>query len=128
LASDTDPMGENVSFQYDNCDCLIGLSDNGNGSGTGPGSRVTSYGRDALHRITSVTDPLSHVTSFGYDPVGNPLTMTDALSHVTSYGYDELNRLTSVTVSPSTGTNLVTTYGYGGKGDAALFPESAAAL
>ncbi len=117
LASETDPMGENVSYQYDNCDCLSDVSDNGISPGNGPSARVTSYGRDALHRITSITDPLSDTTSFGYDPVGNQTTVTDALGHVTSDGYDELNRLTSVTVSPAPGVNLTTTYGYDENGN-----------
>ena len=117
LASQTDPMQENITYEYDNCDCLDAVSDNGTSSGNGPNSRVTSFGLDPLHRITSVTDPLSDVTSFGYDPVGNRVTVTDALSHLTSYGFDELNRLTNVTVSPSTGVNLTTAFGYDENGN-----------
>ena len=41
--------------------------------------------RDALNRVTRITDPLQGVTVFSYDPNGNLLSLTDARGNVTSY-------------------------------------------
>lgn len=93
----------------------------------------TSYGWDALNRLTSVTDPIGAPWSYQYDTLsrrtaaqdpdagpsaytydaaGRMLTRTDARSAVTTFIYDRLSRVTSQTVAPSVGSSEVTTSTY----------------
>jgi len=73
------------------------------------------YQRDALHRVTGVTDALNNTTTYGYDAVGNQTSITDPLGHTTSYAYNTMNRVTGVTDA----LNNTTTYGYDAAGNLA---------
>lgn len=66
---------------------------------------TTSYGYDALRRLTSVNG-----TTFEYDALG--LLTYEHLSNsvTTSYGYDDLNRLTNIT--QQLGNTLIGSYVY----------------
>jgi len=63
-----------------------------------PLSRTTTYGYDALDRLTSVnySDPATSDVTYGYDATGNRTAMTDGTG-ATSYTYDESDQLLSVT-------------------------------
>ncbi|HEY8154555.1 MAG TPA: DUF6531 domain-containing protein, partial [Myxococcota bacterium] len=60
--------------------------------------RTTSFGWDALRRLTSVTDAATpaSTTTFVYDAVGNRTKITDALNRVTNFVYDDADRLIQV--------------------------------
>ena len=63
----------------------------------------TTYGYDALDRVTWSKDPKLRTTSFGYDAGGNRTTVTNAASDVTTYRYDAANHLVGTDYS-SAGT------------------------
>jgi YD repeat-containing protein len=58
---------------------------------------TTTYGYDALNRLSWTQDARGKVTAYVYDAVGNRSVMTDANNRVTLYGYDPLNRQTAIT-------------------------------
>jgi RHS repeat-associated protein len=57
-----------------------------------PLGQKTVYTRDALDRITLLTDAINGVTQFGYDANSNLLTVTDAKSQQTVYTPNNMNR------------------------------------
>ena len=63
-----------------------------------PLGKTTTYGYDALNRLTSVgySDGTTPNVSYGYDADGNRTSMADGTGS-TTYSYDEARRLTSVT-------------------------------
>ena len=63
-----------------------------------PLGRTTTFGYDALNRLTSLTysDGVTPTVSYTYDAHGNRTGMTDGVGS-TSYTYDEQDRLLSVT-------------------------------
>src|SRR5207245_11714368 len=69
-------------------------------------SKMTSYGYDALARVTSITDPLNRTTTSTYDGVGNLLTITDPRNQTTTYTYDAANELTSISYSDGRTPNV----------------------
>ncbi len=81
--------------------------------GGGSSGETTSYQRDALHRVVSMTDPMGNTTTYSYDKDGNQTSITDANGHATTYAYNALNKLTSVTDT----LGNTTTYGYDDSGD-----------
>lgn len=70
---------------------------------------VTSFGYDALSRLTSETDPLTHVTTYGFDGVGNRTSLLDTNGTTTTFGYDALNRPTGI-VYPAPDPAVTFTY------------------
>jgi len=77
-----------VSFNYDQQDDLIGMSDV-------LGSSAYSY--DALHRLVSQTDAQGFVIGYSYDPAGNLASLTYPGNKTVSYTYDALNQIKTVT-------------------------------
>jgi YD repeat-containing protein len=96
---------------------------------------VTSFGYDALGRLTSVRQDVPGaspiVTTYGYDDRGNRTSVTDANDHLTTFEYDRANRLTKETTPITTvtqftyyadgsretktdGKGQITTYSYNG--------------
>jgi YD repeat-containing protein len=77
-------------------------------------SANTTYGYDALSRLSTVTQTLAGatggqiVTSYGYDVQDNLTRVTDPNGNVTTYVYDDFHRLNSQS-SPVSGS---TTYTY----------------
>jgi RHS repeat-associated protein len=65
---------------------------------TNPQVVVTSYGYDALNRLTQVTEgyggSVSRTSTVIYDAAGNVLSTTDPFVGTTSYAYDADNRVT----------------------------------
>lgn len=129
LADSYDPNGNLVHSEdglliqrkqsYDALNRLKDTIDNYNGVDTATQNTLTSVTRDALDRVTAVTDPNSLVTQYTYDGLsnltalqspdsgtsggttgdlhdtaGNLTQHTDARNVVTQYTYDALNRLT----------------------------------
>lgn len=59
--------------------------------------RTTTYGRDALGRVTTVTDALGNRERMSYDAMGRLVSRTDADGYVTSFGFDAAGRANDVT-------------------------------
>jgi len=76
-----------VSFTYDAASQRTVMVD---GMGT------TSWGYDALGRVTSVTDPFGGTVGYGYDAVGNRTALTYPDGKNVGYTYDPGDRLTQV--------------------------------
>ncbi|MGH7484856.1 MAG: hypothetical protein ACREMY_04505, partial [bacterium] len=80
----------------------------------------TTYGYDALGRVSSVTDPLGHATAYTYDALGRVLTVTlpkpsvgSALDFTTTYSYDNFDSASGLTFTNVTDPNgIVTKQGY----------------
>jgi YD repeat-containing protein len=66
--------------------------------------QATQYTYDQESRVTQVTYPDGSTVAYSYDPAGNLLTMHDSTGWQI-YGYDALDRLTSVTCSPTDNVN-----------------------
>jgi RHS repeat-associated protein len=90
------PDGREITYTYNANNQILTM--------TSPGG-TTSYGYDALSRLTSVNG-----TTFEYDALG--LLTDEHLSNgvTTSYGYDDLNRLTNIT--QQLGSTLIGSYAY----------------
>ncbi|MNB90640.1 tRNA nuclease WapA precursor [compost metagenome] len=103
----TNSKGSNVlssfSYGYDNNGNIVSTSEvRSNGA-----VQKTSYGYDALNRLTSITRPDGGSTTYTYDVRGNRQTLSDTSSASldmtdTSYTYDLFNTLTTVTKGSST--------------------------
>lgn len=65
-------------------------------------SHSSSYGYDALNRLSQITDALNGVTDFAYDAQDQLTQVTDPKRLSTAYGVDGLGQLKQ-TVSPDTG-------------------------
>jgi YD repeat-containing protein len=76
-------------------------------SKTDPRNITTSYGYDAVGRLTSVTFP-GGSNSYAYDDAGRRTSMRDATG-TTTWGYDNANRTTSVAQPAGTLTTATTT-------------------
>jgi RHS repeat-associated protein len=82
----TDPRGNRTQYEYD-------ISPSG----------VPIPGRGLVTKITYMDDPHGPVSqSFTYDVYGNKLSETNELTKTTHYFYDDYNRLTKVTLPPTT--------------------------
>ena len=98
----TSPAGRVWTYSYDPNGNRTQMVD-ANGNATPQvGDGQTTYGYDALNRLTSInySDATPDV-SFQYDGDGNRTRMTDGSGQET-YGYDALNRLTSVSRGANT--------------------------
>jgi len=108
------PLGDTTSYGYDAIGRLSATTDpRGNATGADPSAYQTTRTYDLLDRVTSETDAEGAKTVYAYDRVGNLLTVTNPLGRTTSYGYDALNRLLTVTAPDST----VTRYDYDAAGN-----------
>jgi RHS repeat-associated protein len=138
LTSIAYPNGVTSTLGYDNANRLTSIT-HANGAGTlesisyvlnaagmresmTDGSGQTTWGYDALDRLTSASYPNGDAVSYGYDAVGNRTSLTingntttntfdaaDRLtaSGTTTYGYDANGNQTSTTVG-----GVTTTYSY----------------
>jgi RHS repeat-associated protein len=68
----------------------------GNVSGA-TGNWSTVYDRDALGRVTKVTDPRGVIATTTYDDFGRVATVKDARNHVTSLAYDNAGHVITIT-------------------------------
>ena len=105
-------------YTYDAANQLVsearGMSPSA-GCGSAPGSARTSFGYDALGRLTSVNYPdASPDVSMTYDANGNLLTANRGVSAWT-YVYDVMNQLVSETLVVD-GRSYGTSYGYASDG------------
>jgi RHS repeat-associated protein len=78
-----------VNFTYDTRDNLVGMAD---------GIGDTTYGYDALNRLTTQTDPHGLTVGYAYDEAGNLTTLTYPGGNTVTYTYDALNRVETVTI------------------------------
>ena len=68
----------------------------------GPGGLVHSaspsvvFTRDALGRITTITDPLGHTLTYTYDGAGDLVAVTDQEGHTTRYTCDATHKLVAI--------------------------------
>jgi RHS repeat-associated protein len=89
---------------------VLGYDADGNLISSTPasGNRATTYGYDALGRLTTQTDPVSATesinVSYGYDAAGDRTRFTDGRGNSTTYTVNTLGLLEKV-VEPSTTAN-----------------------
>jgi RHS repeat-associated protein len=87
LATRTDPLLKDESYQYDPAGNLTQFTDRKN--------QITTYAYDALNRRTSATYADTSTTTYTYDK-GNRLTqINDSIAGTITRTYDGLDRLTS---------------------------------
>ena len=70
---------------------------------------ITTYGYDALNRVTSKSDPLTNTWSYTYDLAGNRISATDAKNQIIQYTYDAGGQLTGINY-PGTEPDVTFTY------------------
>ncbi|MBI5196253.1 MAG: transglutaminase [Nitrospirae bacterium] len=116
----TYPDSSTVHFTYDQYDQLTGMQEAIGSSSYGYDAvgRLTSqtdangfavaYGYDAAGNLTSITYPGNKTVNYTYDALNRLKTVTNWLSQTATYNYDDAGRLTSLTNFNGT----VTTYGY----------------
>ena len=101
----TDPIGNSVSFGYD---------DVGNKTSVIDGKlNSTSFVYDKRNLLTKVTDAKLNDTLYGYDNAGNRTTVTDARNKVTQYEYNEFNQVSRI-INP---LNQIIGFGYDKNGN-----------
>jgi RHS repeat-associated protein len=88
LISVTNPLNDQVSFEYNTAGQMISMND-----GMDHLTRWSYNGAD----LVSLTNPLGHVSSRFVDAVGRPISTTDALGHVNKFTYDVLNQVVQAT-------------------------------
>jgi RHS repeat-associated protein len=69
--------------------------------------RITTIERDALRRVTSITDPLMRPTIFHWCNCGGLHDMTDPLMHVTTWNRDLQGRVLSKVLADGTHSDYV---------------------
>ena len=110
LAKVTDPLGNETAYSYDVCDHLIEIRQYGETLGVDADHsahqtldedlqkvrqhnakdricHVTSYERDLMGRVISVTDDQSQKEKYTYSPKGELLSKIDQDGYLTKYGY-----------------------------------------
>ncbi len=111
--------------------------DSATGAFAGTPIRAQTFGYDANARLTQEnnykdaqllawlsnnTSPATQANTYGYDVVGNRSTktvVTPAGTENTAYVYDSNDRLTTETLSTTTGSTVVTSYTWDGNGNQA---------
>jgi RHS repeat-associated protein len=130
LVQSGDGLGIQRKNTLDALDRLASIVENYNGSDASTKNTTITVSRDALDRVTQITDPSSLVTHYSYDGLddqtglqspdtgsssdtfdaaGNRLTHTDAKGVVSTSTYDALNRVLTVSFADTT---LNVTYQY----------------
>ncbi|MCK5493316.1 MAG: RHS repeat protein, partial [Candidatus Omnitrophica bacterium] len=85
VMSETDPLGNKVSYTYEQFGNMISQTDaKGNSS-------VFSY--DASGNMTSKKDEMGNAWQYTYDSIGNMLNETDPLGNTVTYQYNKLDLL-----------------------------------
>jgi len=99
LTAVVSPTQQRWTYEYDAAGNLAKMVDAGGNATPDPGDRTTTYGYDALNRLTTInySDATSDVI-LAYDANSNRTAMTDGAGSET-YTYDTLDRLTGVTRS-----------------------------
>ncbi|HKQ04260.1 MAG TPA: LamG-like jellyroll fold domain-containing protein, partial [Blastocatellia bacterium] len=118
LLSKATPEGT-LSYTYDSGGNLLTLSSN-HADGVS-----TSYGYDALNRLSTVTDnapavgtrPATGVASYSYDAAGNLSVYVYPNQVQTAYTYNSLNRLTDMSISKAGATIASYSYTLGAAGN-----------
>ena len=95
-----DPLGNETHYNYDMLDQLIEVRQLGEVDGTdgvevdlkqvnylNEASRITTYKRDLLGQVTSVTDALGQSEHYTYSPIGQLIEKIDKDGFTTEYGY-----------------------------------------
>jgi RHS repeat-associated protein len=94
LPVSSNPKSEIEKPKLDDLDPIYTYDLNGNRVSMIDPTGLTTYGYDALNRLTSITNNKGHVTSFTYDALSRRTSMTHANGVVTSYSYDTASQLT----------------------------------
>lgn len=107
----TEPTGYLTAYTYDLMDNLIRIDQEGNQQGNQSQWRTYQWSYDPRGRLVYKTSPEAGTTCYGtvsgsscneqYDADGNALGTTDQLGNYLQYGYDYLDRMTSMTATPS---------------------------
>jgi RHS repeat-associated protein len=91
VLTQTNPLGDSVSYTYDKNDGVVTVTDFNGGA--------SSVKYDLVGRVIENVDALGGTVTTQYDSAGNITERTDALGFTSTYTYDLLNRLTGMTDS-----------------------------
>lgn len=100
----TDAFGRVSELQYDSRGNTVRSIDRANLS--------TYFSFDAFNRTIVTTTPESLVSTVKRNAYGQTIEFKDAANRITSYTYDKDGNVKTVTQTPVSGTNLVTTNSY----------------
>jgi RHS repeat-associated protein len=101
------PDGRRLQYGYDAAGNRTSLT-----AKVGATTLATTYGYDALDRISNVTDPGSRVFGQEYDEVGNLSKLVRPNGVDTKYTHNSLNRLTNIRTYARTPDTTIASYGY----------------
>jgi len=82
LTSTTDKNGNTLTFTA-------------SGILASPSGKSVTFARDALNRITTITDPSGNKLNYAYDANGDLTTFTDQLGNISTFTYDDAHDLIS---------------------------------
>ncbi|MDA3939144.1 MAG: hypothetical protein PF693_07530 [Spirochaetia bacterium] len=134
VLTETDPLGKTVSYEYDNLDRQVSMTDQRGNSGNYPdGDFEIEYIYDDLDRmITGLLPKHSSLSDkpevkLVYDPKGNLLYRIEADGGLTSYEFDSRNRVISETRTSADSTSSYTTLtDYDGVGNVTILTQAGA--
>ena len=63
---------------------------------TSSGGRSVAFTRDALGRITQISDPAGNALNYSYNSAGDLTSFTDRAANVTTYTYDSTHFLLDI--------------------------------
>ncbi len=87
--------------------------------------RVTSYTRNSLGRVTTMTDAEGYYETYAYDAEGNRTSVTNKLGGTTTYTFDKRGLVVSEAVSSTSVAPAVTnTYAYDLRGNRTQMVEA----
>ncbi|WP_303804257.1 polymorphic toxin-type HINT domain-containing protein [Ruminococcus flavefaciens] len=108
LILETDPMGIQTQYDYNNVGQIKTMIDNLNTSR----EKKTTYEYDKTGRLISSTDAAGGVSKNEYDAFGNVTAMTDPNGGRTTYSYDSMGRV--ISTLNAVGSKLTNTYNAAG--------------
>jgi RHS repeat-associated protein len=120
VCTQTDPMGNVVTFTYDDVGRMKKKSEDlGSGNAivtqwaydqnnnvtslTDDNGKVTSYAYDKLNRLTTKTYDNTKTVAYQYDAQSNVTRITDQIGSLLDYGYDDIDERTGCSITKGTG-------------------------
>jgi RHS repeat-associated protein len=120
ISNVTDELNRTTSYEYDSVGNVTQITE----LAGAPQARITKFAYERVaddyqtntYRLTSITDPLEHTTTYGHDAIGRLTSVRDATGRETVIGYARADQQpTSITDAAGNTTQ----FDYQGNGDPA---------